>query len=371
MFIISRAKKVVVNKISNYRYNRAQSRAVHEYFDNIADSSLPELTSAEKNEIINKWRGIIPNPRIGFHAYRIFKKFREFDSSYIPEPFFYPYIIRRLNPTQDYISLPNKCLNDALFCDLNRPKTIFRKSGSNIISGDFLSIDFDEAVELALKQKSDLIIKPAKDTNSGRGVKLINSTACRSDIVALLSEYNSDFIVQKRVEQSAFTAQFNPTSLNTIRAVTLFINSRISLCYAILKLGSAGRIVDNGANGGLWVGIQSDGTLNSWGTDFKCNFSKSHNGISFDSIETPLPSFDKIKELAFNAHMRIPMCGLVAWDIALDTNNNPLLIEANLWWPATSYGEICSGPAFGDRTSEVIEYLKEQQLSKVGLLNTI
>ena len=133
----------------------------------------------------------------------------------------------------------------------------------------------------------------------------------------------------------------------------------------MLKLGSPGRIVDNGANGGLWVGINKDGKLNDCGTNFKLQFSSSHNGVSLkDKI---VPNYQSIIDLAFKAHMQIPVCGLVAWDIALDYNDNPKLIEANLWWPSTSYGEICNGPAFGDRTDEVIDYVSKLKLPMVVL----
>ena len=65
------------------------------------------------------------------------------------------------------------------------------------------------------------------------------------------------------------------------------------------------------------------------------------------------------------------MCGIIAWDIALDSTTSPLLIEANMWWPGISYGEICSGPIFGARTDEVIDYIKSHKLKKLGFMHSI
>lgn len=191
----------------------------------------------------------------------------------------------------------------------------------------------------------------------------------KEDLRLILSSYSSDFVIQKKIVQSEFTAQFNETSVNTFRIVTLFINNKVSLCYGVLKLGSPGRIVDNGANGGLWVGIDKDGKLNEWGTDFKLQFSTNHNGVLLK--DKVIPNYQAIVDLAFKAHMHIPTCGLVAWDIALDLNNDPLLIEANLWWPSTSYGEICNGPAFGDRTDEVIDFVRERKLPMLGFSHKV
>lgn len=191
----------------------------------------------------------------------------------------------------------------------------------------------------------------------------------KKELKLILSSYSSDFVIQRKIVQSEFTAQFNETSVNTFRIVTLFINNKVSLCFGVLKLGSSGRIVDNGANGGLWVGIDKDGKLNDWGTNFKLRFSSSHNGVSLkDKI---IPNYQAIVDLAIKGHMHIPTCGLVAWDIALDTDNNPLLVEANLWWPGISYGEICNGPAFGDRTDEVIDFVHGRTLPVLGFSHKI
>lgn len=114
------------------------------------------------------------------------------------------------------------------------------------------------------------------------------------------------------------------------------------------------------ANGGIWVGIDDFGNLRDFGCNNKNEIRKEHNGIIFKSEK--VPNFEQIVDLAIEAHRHIATCGFVGWDIALDNNNSPIFIEANLWWPGISYGEVCNGPIFGDRTDEVIEYVRDHML---------
>lgn len=313
--------------------------------------------------------GVIPRLSVGYHSFEVFKRFNGFDEKYVPESYFYPYIIRALNPTQDYLSLVHKVLIDEIFSDLKCPETVLKSAGKNYITQNLSLINKKDIPAYLLSQNCDLMIKPAKDSNSGRGISLIERNTPVDKIIDIIENYPTHFVIQKIVKQSEFTSQFNPSSLNTFRVLTLLINGKFSICYTILKLGAPGRFVDNGANGGLWVGVNKDGVLKDWGTTFKAEFHKEHNGVIL--ANKTVPNFDKIVSFAKKAHLHIPMCGLVGWDIALDSTNNPLLIEANMWWPGLSYGEICSGPAFGDRTLEVVDYCKSNKLDILGFNHKI
>ncbi len=357
------------DKFSKWQYTQASMRGKKEYFENFKDEVLPALSSEERLLINKKWRGVCPDLSIGYHAYRVFKKYDKFDEHYVPESYFYPYIIRILNTTQDFESLVHKGLIDSLFSDMSRPETLIKSFGSSFLDKNYSSIHREQIIDFLHSFDCDMIIKPAKDSNSGRGISIINKDFNEIELNNLIDLFHTDFVIQRIVKQSDFTSQFNPTSLNTFRILTLFLNGKCSLCYAILKLGAPGRFVDNGANGGLWVGVKKDGNLNDWGINFQGIVHYEHNGISLKNKK--VPNFENIVSFAQKAHAHIPMCGLVGWDIALDSNEKPLLIEANMWWPGISYGEICSGPIFKSRTDEVIDYVKSQELPRLGFRHKI
>ena len=52
---------------------------------------------------------------------------------------------------------------------------------------------------------------------------------------------------------------------------------------------------------------------------------------------------------------RFATCKIVGWDIAIDEDENPILIEAKLNCPGITIEQACSGPIFGKFTSETIE----------------
>lgn len=357
------------NKFSEWQYAQASKRGKKEYFENFNEDSIPELSIDEKSLIKAKWGLICPDISVGYRAFQVFKKYDRFNENYVPESYFYPYIIRALNPTQDYESLVHKGLIDSLFSDMARPDTVLKSFENSFIGMGYSALRREDLTSYLESFNCDFIIKPAKDTNSGKGIKIINKGIGKEEMNNIVNAFKTDFVIQKIVPQSGFTSQFNPTSLNTFRILTLFLNGQCTLCYAILKLGAPGRFVDNGANGGLWVGIQKDGKLNEWGINFQGDVHYEHNGVILKNKQ--VPNLDKIIEFARRAHAHIPMCGMVAWDIALDAGNNPLLIEANMWWPGISYGEICSGPVFDTRTDEVIDFVKSHKLPKLGFRHKI
>ena len=49
-------------------------------------------------------------------------------------------------------------------------------------------------------------------------------------------------------------------------------------------------------------------------------------------------------DFAVNAHrLYLPAMGQVAWDLALDENCEPILIEVNLGWPGVIFDQMANG----------------------------
>jgi len=53
-------------------------------------------------------------------------------------------------------------------------------------------------------------------------------------------------------------------------------------------------------------------------------------------------------------HHRLMHFDLVSWDIAINKNNEPVLIEYNLSYQGTINSQIANGPLFGDLTDDVL-----------------
>ena len=58
------------------------------------------------------------------------------------------------------------------------------------------------------------------------------------------------------------------------------------------------------------------------------------------------------------AHSYVPHFGLAFWDVSVDSNGQPTIVEMNLRYPDTFIPQVGSGPFFGEFTEDVLRYLK-------------
>lgn len=94
------------------------------------------------------------------------------------------------------------------------------------------------------------------------------------------------WICQSVVHQSAKTAQFNKSSLNTFRINTLFLNGKVSVVNIMFRHGREGAIVDNGGAGGICCGVDAEGQFTGLAFDSKLNrFKKTAFGEVYSKVK--------------------------------------------------------------------------------------
>lgn len=313
-----------------------------------------KLTSSEKKEIRQRWGAIVPGPLcVGYSYYRILKSIGAYSPDYLPSSYYMPYIYERLNPAKFIPILTHKGLTSLFYNDVEQPRTVVCSIAGLLFDADYRQLTCNEAVKLIRECAADMIFKPATDTWQGHGVQLI--TAQTEDIEKLLRSC-PDFIIQNRVVQSEFMNRFNASSLNCIRFTSLNINGRATVTNTAIKLGASGSIVDNiGSGSGTMIGISKDGIMGKRGFRIDGTICKSHNGISFGGCR--IPGFEHARELVEGLHSKVPTIGVIGWDIAFTTNDRPILIEANIYWPGITVEQMACGPIFAERTDEVVAYL--------------
>ena len=217
------------------------------------------------------------------------------------------------------------------FRDVKQPNTVLRCVRDTIYDCHNQILTLEQAAEHIVNQNKDLIIKRSLDSCGGKNIQIISAESTNNEILQLLKEYNENYIIQELIKQSPATAIFNPTSVNTIRVTSMLINGKFSICNRILRCGGLGNFVDNGGAGGVMVGIDNDGCLMSTGYTFDGRKHTEHNNQIFAGYK--LPNINIVDQMVCYAHSQIPSCGLAGWDIALDENDSPILIEVNLSIP--------------------------------------
>lgn len=219
-----------------------------------------------------------------------------------------------------------------------------------------------------LKGVDRFIIKPSHDSEQGRNVKLINTNT--DDVGQVLREFKQDFIIQEVVSQSSRTALFHKESLNTFRISTLNLNGKTSLCNILFRCGQGKSVVDNGFAGGLMAGVSPDGRFLEPAYDkFFNRYNETADGIMFQG--NCIAEMPQIVEQLLKWHADyLPHIGFVGWDIALDKDENPVMIEVNLRGPGIQFEQLCSKtPLFGDRTDEVMDYVKTRSLKLIEFVS--
>lgn len=346
----------VFNTVKMYRLRR---HTIKFEAENMRKSVLTQLSQEEWNQIQNRWSGI---SKIGIKPlyWQMFKKMDHFSSDFVSDDLFMPWVLRRLNDTQEANAFEHKGYYDVLFGNtIKRPQTI-----ANCVRGILYTADMDllpkQELLLRLKGLDSFIIKPTKGGWGGGNVKKV--VPASESIEHIINEYerkSGNFIIQPLVHQSERTALFNRDSLNTFRISTLCLNGKVSLCTILFRCGRPGVFVDNGAAGGFMVGVDETGRFREFAYNNRYErFYDNGNGVQFKDGD--IPNMYEIVEKIKMVHQKcLPSIGFAGWDIAIDENDEPLMVEVNLSWPGVQFEQLCPGkPIFGNRTEEVVDFCR-------------
>lgn len=275
-----------------------------------------------------------------------------FDVRYLPDDLYLTRILPHLND-RDYAILTHKGLQPLLF-DCRQPRTLFMVMGGHYYDASYRVITRDQALARFLEEGRG-VFKPSTRTHSGRGIQFFQTGSAGelSDFLDLHFADLPDYVVQEVVEQHPALAAIHQSSVNCVRIMTLLVDGRAVSVSSVLKMGAGGSQVDNLGFGGIVCGIKEDGSLRD--VAFAANgdpYSKHPQGFDFAGFL--VPSFEKVKEMAQEMAERIPHTRLIAWDIAVGRDGEPILIEYN------DIGELgfmqyASGPLLGDLTDRILQ----------------
>lgn len=313
-------------------------------------TALTKEEKAQIKKIWGEWGG-------NYASYGFYKKFcGSFNPYFVPDDY-YDFAEHVFNLRWAAFFLQHKCHLKYILPKQNRAEVILQKIDGHIVLEDNTEISKQEAIEI-LKRHSVFVAKIARGTGGGKGVQKIVMDGIQdkdSFLDELLSPIDTEF--EKIVEQNDFLAQFNPDSVNTIRFITLNINERCTVLSAFLRMGAKGSFVDNLSGGkGVLVGINREGYLSDFGVDK--NFNKNYQaptGIALKGMR--IPEYERIKQQMMDFHKKIPFANLIGWDVTLNRELTPVVIEINLDSALIEAHQVFNGPVFGDRLQEVMSYI--------------
>ncbi|MCM1029044.1 MAG: hypothetical protein NC342_02195 [Pseudoflavonifractor sp.] len=277
------------------------------------------------------------------------------DPRMVPDDIYHSYIDPFFCDWQLALKLDNKTLYPMLFPEVEQPETIvYRQNGFWKDSrGAFVTAE--DATQLII-QSPKAFIKQAADSEGGNNIFVIDD-ACRSErhINEAIAAIKGDIMVQRGITQCKELNAVYPDSINTLRIFTfLRRDGSVKVCSAILRMGVGGAKIDNSSQGGINVGIAPDGRLKSMGHGYNGVDYPTHPTTHCHFDEIVIPSFDRAIEIVKREAAKLPYFRIISWDIAIDGDNRPILIEANFKYSGIEVHQYNNGPIFGDETVEIL-----------------
>ncbi len=189
----------------------------------------------------------------------------------------------------------------------------------------------------------------------GIGVTYFNNKESVEKLEQIISSIPCDLVIQKSIKQCSTLSLLNPDSVNTIRCMSLLgKDGAVKMYSSILRMGIEGAKVDNASSGGISTGIMLDGRLKSiaYSNDGVRYYCHPTSNIKFEGIM--IPNFNKVRDMVTRLHPKFPYFRLISWDIAIDENEEPILIEANLCDGELDFHQLNNGPIFGNDTEMIL-----------------
>jgi hypothetical protein len=276
--------------------------------------------------------------------------------------FSYTFLHPYFNNTIFTYAFDDKNMYDLYFHDFPMPRTICRVIDGVLLDANYKRITQEESLALC-KQEGKVIIKPADFTaSSGRNIKFWDA---EKDNDCDWLKYKH-CVVQEVIKQHEDLAILHKYSINTLRILTFYDKDGAKVLGAVVRTGANGSKVDNASQGGLFCGINDDGSLMKYGYNRKGQHYESHpSGTLFANCHIPNYK-DCMAMVTTLANRFVKIAKLIAWDVAVNEKGTPLLIEVNMPYSGVDLIQITKGPLFGDKTEEVIKEIMTDRKSRIA-----
>lgn len=357
---ISKSEQKIFDKF-NINTNK---KAFKRYYNANLLVNKNEQYLSETNKFWLKYYGKEIDPILNLAFLNLTKKP---DPRVVPSNIMWNELIPFFNDMNIRIGYSDKNMYDRMIDTPYAPKTILKRVRGHYFNSDNKELSSKQALEVLINYGDDLIIKPS-DTDNGKGINKIhyknNQLYLNEDIVEiekLESIYGFNFTVQEVIKQHSVMAKPHPSSVNTLRMVTLRWNNEIKYLLSFARFGANNAVRDNAGMGGLCVGITEDGEFLDIAIDENAKVYTHHPTTNYDFKEyAKIPNFDKFKDFVIELHRNILHHDFVSWDIAVGINKEPVFIEANYRGATWLYQLAAQRPLFGDLTEEILEHIKKE-----------
>lgn len=253
------------------------------------------------------------------------------------------------------------------YVDLNdQPRTILRYIRGVFYDEEHNFISEAAARSLLEKDSGDLIGKVCVSSLGGHGISSFRFTngkyvSSKGELLTVdrIKASSQSYILQEKVEQCDFSAQFNPSSANSCKLVTLRCpwDGKIEVVKAGMRFGVTSDVFDNLSSGGISVAVSTEGELgrvaHNW---YKADPFPEHPTSHIRFAGQVHPYFGNMKELACKYAARINTMNMLSWDMLADKSGNIKILECNEISQSHDWLQFDFGALFGKYTDAVVDW---------------
>lgn len=344
-----------------------------------------DVSADVMSDIEGFWRGILNSHTdlLNMDYFSIYNAVEQDKSKlkyYIPDSFFYAFIDEWLTHPKRSTAVDDKQLYKYLFAGVKTTEVVARKVGDCFFDSDFNKIGVEDFIELC-REEGEVVVKASISSYGGHAVKFWDAKEENPEqLLAYINKppyfytqpYGTEYVIEKVVKQHPEMARFNPSSINTIRIMTMIYDGKFLPLSSVLRMGINGSRVDNCSSGGIVVGIdQESGTTKTLAYNANGDKFTTHPQ-SGDFSYRDIPSWEKVLDVVEKLAWRFSgISQLISWDIAIDEDGEPVVIEMNISYGELDFHQYCNGPIFGELTPEIMKKFKYKSYSYNAFIGNI
>ena len=272
----------------------------------------------------------------------------------------------------------NDCNRSGFECEdknqffLYVPNELQAKTYLRFVRGAFYDEDFHWMPEKVAQSildldHGDMIGKVCVNSLGGHGItKFIYKSGhysgnhCDRLTTDWIKNEAQSYILQEKIEQCDFSAQFNPHSANSCKIVTLRCpwSGEIKVVKAGMRFGQTQSVFDNLSSGGLCVCVdvksgELSPTAYNW---YKSDPFSTHPLTGLQFAHQVHPHFGQMKDIVVKCAANVPDMNMLSWDLIATKDGKVKILEVNASSQSHDWLQFDFGALFGDYTEQVVDW---------------
>lgn len=222
-------------------------------------------------------------------------------------------------------------LNNSDYYRCFQNKIVFNQRFASYLHRDYMVLYEGKAKELeAFCRGRETVFVKTPGSFGGQGVeKIALSPGIDYRVLYERLVHAGQLLVEETLRQHEQMNRLCERSINTVRIVTLLVDGKAQVLYALLRMGNGVKAVDNISSGGLYTMVDGHGVLSDVAfCDKTGEYYKKHPFTHTSFAGFHIPYFEEACAMCCEAALVEPHVGYVGWDVAI-MPEGPALVEGN------------------------------------------